>query len=191
MKKSTIMLVSSGAFLTMFLLAFATFWSQGMRRADVSIADDVVLLATVLDQINKTAQIRDFEHQKNYIDFLTVKSFVGSEVGPINLVYPSKWEGPYLDDNPTVQEKYYQVVRTKQGHFIVPGPGVKLFNGKEIGTDIIFDEDADIKAMTQEGGVLNFNGRPLAAQIMNGEIPQLPKGNSPQDRMLRDRLRRM
>jgi hypothetical protein len=191
MNKSNIMLISSGIFVFMFLLTFATFWYQARRRADVTIADDVVLLAHIFDHINKTAKIISFEHQKNYIDFLNVKSFVGSEVGPINLAYPDKWEGPYLKDNPTIQEKYYQVVHTNQGYFIVPGPGVKLFNGKIIGTDIMLDKNANIKAMMQEGGVLNFNDRPLAVQIMDGQIPQLPKGDSPKDRMLRERLERM
>ena len=191
MKKYLITLISSGLFLTLFFIAVGTFWYQGQRRSDVLIADNVIKLAKIFNQIHNTCKIIDFEHQKNFIDFLNVKSFAGSEVGPMNLTYPKKWQGPYLLDNPTVQEKYYQVVRTKQGHFIVPGPGVKLFNGKVIGTDIILDENSDIKTMVQDEQFLNFRGRPLAVQIMGGAVPQVPEGDSAQDRMLRERIKQL
>ena len=82
-------------------------------------------------------------------------------------------------------------MRTKQGHFIVPGPGVKLFNSKVIGTDIILDENADIKAMMQDEQFLNFKGRPLAVQIMDGEVPQMPEGDSARDRFLRERVKQL
>jgi hypothetical protein len=183
MKKYTLTVTS--IFIILFVLSLMVFWYQGKRETDIIIADDIARLDAIFEKINETCTIINFEHQKNYIDFLTIKSFVGSEVGPMNLAYPDKWEGPYLDDNPTMQEKYYQVVHTKHGYFIVPGPGVRLTNGKVIGKDITFDEDADIPSMIKNG-LLQFQGRPLASKIMDGFVPEIPKGQRPEDRMMRE-----
>lgn len=188
MKKNSLIVAIAGAIL--FSISLIVFWYQGKKQQDIVIADHIVQLAATFNKIHATCKIIDFEHQQNYIDFLNVISFVGSEVGPMNLTYPEKWEGPYLNDNPTIQEKYYQVVRTKKGHFIVPGPDVRLSNGTIIGKDIIFDEDADVQDMIQRG-ILSFEGRPLAVQIMNGIVPSVPAGETEQDRAIRERLKNL
>ncbi|MFC1842122.1 hypothetical protein ACFLYU_00480 [Candidatus Dependentiae bacterium] len=133
--------------------------------SDVIIAREVRELVDIFKKIDKKCKIIDFDYQKNRINFLNVKSFVGSEVGPMNLTYPKNWEGPYLQDNPTIQDKEYQVVRTKKGHFITPGDGVKLSNGKIVGKDIILDENADIPKMMVDEKFLNFKGEALAAPL--------------------------
>ena len=74
--------------------------------ADI-IDRDVKELKSILERIDKECKILSFDYQKNRINFLNVKSFSGSEVGSINLAFPKKWEGPYLLDNPTYQEKEY------------------------------------------------------------------------------------
>ena len=83
----------------------------------------------------------------------------------MNLAYPEKWHGPYLERNPSVQGIEYQVVYTRKGYFITPGQGVKLPNGKIIGKDIILDENADIELMMHDDQALSYRGQPLAAQI--------------------------
>ena len=133
------------------------------------MADDIATLQDIFQRIDTQCTIIDFEYQKNPINFLTVKTFVGSEVGPMNLTHPERWEGPYLDDNPTMQEKEYQIVRTKKGYFITPGDGVILPNGKQIGIDIILDENADIEMIMHDPTMLMFEGKSLAASLSIGE----------------------
>jgi hypothetical protein len=83
----------------------------------------------------------------------------------MNVAHPEKWEGPYLQDNPTMLGQEYQIVRTLKGHFITPGEGVRLPNGKVIGKDIILDEDADIASMMLDVNSLRFKDKPLAAPL--------------------------
>jgi hypothetical protein len=137
----------------------------------VMIATDIAQLATIFNRINTTCGIIGFDHQKNPINFLNVTSFVGSEVGPMNLKYPQKWQGPYLPNNPTMQAIEYQIVRTDRGYFITPGDGVKLPNGKIVGKDIILDEHAHIVALMADSQGLMFEEQPLAAPLHLHEIP--------------------
>ncbi len=148
----------------LFGLYIAVFWRKTFTYRDEVIAENVAQLADIFKKIDEQCGIIDFEYQKNYIDFLTVESFVGSEIGSMNLKYPKHWQGPYLDDNPTMQEKYYQIVRTTKGYFIVPGEGVRLANGKVIGQNIVLTENTDIEALVHEGE-LKVNSRALAARI--------------------------
>ncbi len=129
------------------------------------IADDVVNLQKIFEKIHQDCRILSFDYQKNPINFLNVKAFTSSEVGPMNLTYPNKWQGPYVEDNPEVQGKAYQVVRTKLGHFIIPGDGVVLPDGKKLGSDVPIDENTDIAALTLEKQPLNYQGRALAAPL--------------------------
>jgi len=133
--------------------------------SDVIIVQEVQQLVEIFKRIDKRCKIISFDYQKNNINFLNVEKFSGSEVGPMNLVYPKNWEGPYLKDNPTIQDKEYQVVKTKQGYFIVPGHGVKLSNGKVVGKDITFDENTNIPKMMADEKFLNFKGKALAAPL--------------------------
>jgi hypothetical protein len=127
---------------------------------------DVAHLVDVLAQIEKDCKIISLESQKNSINFLNVKSFVGSQVGPINLKHPDRWKGPYLEVNPSIQSIEYLLVRTKKGYFVTPGEGVKLPNGKIVGTDIKLDENADIEAMMKDEKQLGYKGKALAAPLV-------------------------
>lgn len=139
-------------------------------RVDVGylMVEEIAALDDIFKRIEASCSIIDFDSQKNPINFLTIKKdgFVGSELGSMNVVYPDKWEGPYLHNNPTMFAKEYQVVRTHAGYFITPGDGVKLPNGKVIGKDLILDENADIFSMMQDEKALRFKDRPLAAPII-------------------------
>jgi hypothetical protein len=137
---------------------------QTSTYRDDIIAEDIAQLSAIFKTIHNTCGISSFEHERKYIDFLTIKTFVGSEVGSMNLSNPAGWQGPYLNDNPTVQQKYYEIVRTRKGYFIVPGQGVTLANGQVVGKDIIVNQSADVLKLVQDG-ILKSKDRPLAALI--------------------------
>lgn len=132
------------------------------------IDNDLHVLVDIFERIDKECRILNFDYPLNLINFLNVQSFAGSEVGGINLAYPKHWQGPYRTENPTVQGQEYLVVVTHKGCFVTPGTGVRLPNGNVIGLDVVLNQDADIEAMMQPGGLLNYNGTPLAAKLTVG-----------------------
>ena len=157
--------LTSCFFVVLFLLAFFSLWRDKNRIPELIMHEHIQQLQAAFKDIDDTAGIINFEHQTNYIDFLNVISFEGSELGAMNLKDPSAWNGPYFHDNPTIQQIMYQIVHTKKGYFITPGPGVKLTNGKQIGKDIILDYDADIPSMIADSNYLEFEGKALAAPV--------------------------
>lgn len=138
---------------------------------DHVIHADIMQLQQVFSQIHKECYIIDFEHKRNYIDFLNVISFVGSEVGSMNLAFAKNWKGAYLKNNPTIQQKLYVVLKNKQGFFIVPDDGVVLDNGKVIGTDIKLGWESDMKSLMSNNNALLSNVGVLAAPIQVGSKP--------------------
>lgn len=141
------------------------YWYQSFAVTAHVIDTDIAQLVTIFKRIDKDCKIISFDSQQNPINFLNVRSFTSSEVGPMNLMHPVDWQGPYVKDNLTVQGIEYMVVRTDHGYFITPGKGVRLPNGKIIGKDIIVDEHADIASMISEGHDLFYNGKRLAAEL--------------------------
>lgn len=133
--------------------------------AGMIIAQDVILLRDAFHRIHKDCIIVDFDAHKNPINFLNVEKFTGSEVGPMNLVHPEKWNGPYLPVNPTMYHIAYQVISTKKGYFVTPGDGVVLPNKKVVGTDIVLDKKSDIAKMMRDPESLLYKGNPLAARL--------------------------
>lgn len=168
--------IAAVSLLVLLLVSIIVFWRVAIKSGDTIIAQDIELLKKVFHQIDDDTSIIDFEHERNYIDFLTVVKFVGSEVGAVNLAKPENWKGPYLHDNPTYQEKYYEIIKTKKGHYIVPGYGIELSSGKVIGKDIMYDENADMEKLIQSDGALNYRGTPLGAHFkLNSEtVLELP-----------------
>jgi hypothetical protein len=138
------------------------------RETGELISQDIARLVAIFDDINNTAGILSFDHQKNDINFLNIKKdgFIGSEIGSMNLIHPDKWQGPYEKEIPRIEEEDYMVVRTKKGYFVIPGDRVRLPNGKIIGKDILLDEDADIESMMQDEQMLSYKGKALAGKIM-------------------------
>ena len=166
--------ISVVSVLTLFVvLTFINVSYRARFNTGVLIADEVAQLQEIFQRIHQTCIIIDFDYQKNPINFLNVAEFTGSEVGPMNIVHPDRWQGPYLEDNPTIQAKEYQIVYTKKGYFITPGNDVKLPNGKVIGKDIILDEDANIPAMMIDEDALMFKKRALAAPLDLGSAIDL------------------
>lgn len=138
-------------------------------RADVGylIAEDVAALVGILKRIDESCHVISFDYQKNRINFLQIKKdgFVGSEVGSMNLAYPDKWDGPYMQQNPKISRQEYMIVYTRKGYFVTPGIGVRLPNGKIVGKDLKVDENADIAAMLKDENGFLFKGRALAAPL--------------------------
>ena len=118
-----------------------------------------------------------------YIDFLNVGAFEGPVVGPMSLLEPKNWKGPYLRESLTVGGKEYQIIGTKKGYFIVPGDGVSLGNGKVIGKTLIINQNSDIEAMMRDPKALLSGDKPLAARIAMYENPvlKLERGESTAD----------
>lgn len=158
-------MIAIGVFAVLFLISVGMLVRQSSRSSDILIVQDVQELKQVMQSIHQDCKILSLEHTKNYIDFLTVKEFVGSEVGAMNLAYPQNWKGPYVKDNPTVQQRQYVILKTEKGYFIVPGDGVKLGNGKKIGTDIVLDSSTDVAALLQDSEGLKSEQGSLGTRV--------------------------
>lgn len=161
-------LIAVTILLILVTVYFVVLWREPRSYNEQLIADTVTQLKTIFERIDATCGIISFEREKNWIDFLNVVKFVGSEVGSLNLRNPQAWEGPYVLDNPTMQEREYQVVTVREGYAIVPGEGVRLPSGKVMGKDVLLDAHTDITPLIQEGGALFGKSRPLGARLILG-----------------------
>lgn len=175
MQRRSLIIGASGLLIAALVgIVCFNFFKTSEKITESVIVADLGKLAQIFAKIHAGCQIIGFDHQKTLINFLNVKGFSGSEVGSMNLAHPEKWEGPYLDENPTVQDQEYQVVKTNQGYFITPGEGVMLPNNKVIGKDIILDEHANITALMQDENSLAHQGQPLAIRMIDLEQPINP-----------------
>lgn len=156
----------SATILALFLFIFVlrTIYTRPYLVASI-MEDDLQLIALALDKIDSRCDILSVENDRADINFLNVKQFSGSRVGPLNLAHSEDWEGPYLQTNPTMQGKFYELMRAKDGLFIVPGAGVKLPNGLIVGKDIKFDSEKNLGTLLLQDRPLNYGGRKLAYKI--------------------------
>jgi hypothetical protein len=160
-----ISLGTGSVILGLLVVTFVNFFYRSDVVSSTIITQEVKRLADIFQTIHEQCTISGFDNQQNIINFLNVEQFTGSEVGPMNLVRPEKWQGPYVDDNPTIQSKEFMVVKTDSGLFITPGNGVRLPNGKVVGKDIVLSKDADIAAMMQDSNALHFKDKALAQKL--------------------------
>jgi hypothetical protein len=156
---------AGGALIVLLALTIGMFMYNAKMATSRIIGRHVEEMSDFFAIINEKCGILTFDHDVNYVNFLNVGSFVGSEVGSMNLRNPEGWDGPYVQDNPTVQSKDYEIIKTFKGAYLVPGKGVKLSNGMVIGEDIILDKEADIPALLESGILINKEGKPLAAEV--------------------------
>ena len=163
--KSFIPVVSSVCLVVLFCFTWYQFSRETRVMINQKISEDITELGQIFKQIDANCGIAGFDHDKNYIDFLTVQSFKGDEVGALKLVFPQKWNGPYLNTNPVVQGKKYEIVRAKRGYYIVPGTSVELANGKIMGKDIVITPRTDMETFMSEQSGLMYNGKELFAFI--------------------------
>jgi hypothetical protein len=169
--RSWIAILLGVVFVGLFSFVVYKFLIQAKKANDELIADQVAHLKQIFHKINETCKITGFRHQKDHIDFLNVISFEGSMVGPMNLLEPKKWQGPYVKETLTMAGKDYQIIKTKTGYYIVPGDGVKLANGKVIGSTLMITPLSDIETMLRDPQALLSNNRPLAARIETYQNP--------------------
>lgn len=165
--RTTLALTSALLIVLLVISIFSVkYWSR--EEAGTIMAEDIQRLAEIFERISVECTILSFDYPKNPINFLTIKAggFVGSEVGSMNLKHPEKWQGPYVQETPTMQGKAYQIISTAQGYFIVPGDGVKLPNGKVVGKDIVLDGNTNIYALMNDSQGLMFEGQPLASPLI-------------------------
>lgn len=158
-------LFSSTVLLLLFgLFVFRIFNSRSDVMASM-MAEDLERIERALALIDKRCNILDVRPESAVIDFLTVTKFTGSTVGSLNLAHPKKWQGPYCKQNPTIQDHFYEIVRAKDGYYIVPGHGVTLPNKLVMGADIVITPEVGVAAMLQPGGRLNHQGEMLAVRL--------------------------
>ena len=129
------------------------------------IKNDLGTINTALKEIDTQCNVIGIKDNGINLDFFTVKKFIGSEVGGLNLAYPNKWSGPYLNNNPTLQQKFYELVKGQDGIFIIPGRGVKLPNELTVGKEFQITNETSVQPMLLPGGNLFFRGTPLAKKI--------------------------
>ncbi len=161
----------SATLFALIAIAVGSLWYQAKVSTNNFIAHDVQTLEKIFRNIDESCGISSFKHEVNYVDFLTVGTFAGSEVGSMNLREPKNWHGPYVKDNPTIQTKLYQIIATPKGYFLAPGNGVRLSNGSVIGKDVVLNEQSDIPALIERGVLTNYDGRPMAVMIP-GAVPK-------------------
>lgn len=164
-KRSIIIGVSTTLLTGLFFLTWYQFSKEARVIINKVVLADISQLKEIFDKIDTDCGILGFDHEKNYIDFLTVKSFVSSEIGAMNLIAPEKWQGPYVQDNPSIQSKKYEIVLTKNGYYIVPGTGVQLSNGKIMGKDIVITPSTDIDKLVAQADGLQYQGKSLIAPL--------------------------
>ena len=152
-------------FSMLLVISLFMFWQQANKSTEMIIHQDVINLEKVFQKIHQDCKIVSFDHEKNYIDFLTVKEFVGDQVGSMNLGSAKFWKGPYLKENPEIQKHVYVILKNKQGYFIVPDDGVVLNNGKIIGKDILLHANTNMQKMMQNPNGLKSSAGCLAAQL--------------------------
>lgn len=146
------------------VLLLRMFLDTSQERAFV-IDQDLNQLAAILTSIDKECNILSIINNRGLLNFFTVQKFVGSQVGCLNLAYPARWKGPYLKSNPLIQGAFYEIIKTKEGLFIVPGSGVQLPNGIIMGDSFIVNEKTSLDQALQLGGPLRFGNTLLALKL--------------------------
>jgi hypothetical protein len=150
------------------LLIGITIFKVFNSKSDVltlALTQDLERIEKILTTVDAQCNIIGIRGQRNQIDFLTVQKFAGSTVGCLNLARPKKWKGPYLKQNPSIKGVLYEIIKTKEGYFVVPGAGVQLPNKLVMGKDIVLTHDSSIMTMLQLNGRLSYQGNPLAYRL--------------------------
>ena len=89
----------------LFIIFLVKTTKEGPVQLATIIQSDIEQIEKVLIDIDTTCNILSFNYDNVRINFLTVEKFVGSTIGCLNLAYPGKWHGPYMQRNPTLQGK--------------------------------------------------------------------------------------
>jgi len=141
------------------------FYGGAKNAAERVMANDIDQVVKILEQIDATCEIVNIVRDDAAIDFLQVQAFAGSQIGALQLKYPEKWKGPYLQRNLMVQGIPYELIQTREGFYVIPGKGVRLSNGKIVGKDIIFTRETDVELYLNAIWGLEVDGEPLARKL--------------------------
>lgn len=166
----------SGVLMVLLLAIFVkmTYSDKPEILAEV-IHNDLGLIMQDLADIDASCNILSIRSDHCVVDFLTVERFEGSMVGELNLAYPNRWRGPYRKKNPSVQDRFYEIIKVKDGYVLVPGAGVNLPNKAVVGTDIIIKETMSADDLIGKSGLLIYNnfvlGRKLPFKIGDWDNP--------------------
>ena len=167
-EKTNSSIIALAIIVCLFITSAFMLYKYFTYSVDSIIVQDLKTLQKIFKKIDQNCKIVGFDHVKNYVDFLTVKEFIGSQVGSMNIINPKNWKGPYLKYNPTVDGKQYLILKNKDGYYIVPDDGVVLSNGKKIGTDIVLDEKSDMEALLSDKNSLKSLNGEIVAKISIG-----------------------
>jgi hypothetical protein len=158
--------IFSSTLLAFLLLIFFLKIYQDTSSVRVSVMrEDLEVLQQILNRIDKECNILNVRSKGADLDFFTVEKFTGSNVGCLNLAYPKNWRGPYLQQDPTMDGRFYEILRARDGYFIVPGQGVRLPNGLVMGKDVMLSDQVRLEDLLKSGGVLNYNGQALGMKL--------------------------
>jgi hypothetical protein len=146
------------------IFLFKTSKDQPIHLSTI-IKNDLEQIEKTLSKIDKECNILSILYNNVRVDFLNVEKFSGSTIGCLNLAYPQKWQGPYLPRNPSLQGKFYEIVKAQEGFFLIPGSGVKLPNGLALGKNIKITAKTQMSELIMEGGPLNYKGQALATRL--------------------------
>lgn len=161
--------ISVGFFIMLGVLSVSKEIYNKPRFIAGVMSQDVQNLAAMLGEINERCFIKAVSHARIKLDFLATEQFSGSG---LTLAHPERWEGPYVSATPRIQGKAYELVKTTEGLFVVPGEGVRLPNGSRMGRQVKITPNTRITAMIKQGGKLFFNGDALAAQVGVQALPR-------------------
>ncbi len=146
------------------LYIVSSFYERPYYIAQI-MQNDLDTLLTILNKIDNECDILHIKNNHVVLDFFTVKNFAGSEIGGINLAYPQNWSGPYMTQNPVLQQCYYELIVAQDGAFVVPGNGATLPNGKIMGKDIVLNTGSTVGQYLDKQGALYWEGSLLARKI--------------------------
>lgn len=158
--------VSTLFFVLIFVIFLFRFFYSRPRIVAAIIADDVKLITLALEKIDTRCNILSVEGDVSDVDFLNVKTFSGSQVGPLALAYPKRWEGPYVTVNPTLQDIFYEIVRAADGIFVMPGRGVRLPNGLTVGKEFMVTRQTKVSELIKESGPLRYEDSVFASKLV-------------------------
>lgn len=127
-----------------------------------SIHEELDTMLETLTTIDANCSVISVRDDKNLLNFLTVKQFLGTEVGCFQLANPSHWKGPYA---PEALKQNYELVRAADGFYITPATHSILPNRRVMGIDVSITPQTDMKPLLSQGGALLFEGKPLARKV--------------------------
>lgn len=158
-------------------LAFYQLFLESTSLKKEKITERMENIADLLMKIDSDCGIESFALDKTPLNFFTVASFVGSEVGSLKLKHPDRWTGPYMVENPTLQGIPYVLIKSTRGYlYIAPGDGVRLSQGDIIGRDVILDSCILGEEFIEQHPALPIVTLPLRTSVLSLQQQALLRG---------------